>query len=672
MQAGFQVNFSHNLLEPIGLRDAGGLASLLRFFFEAAFGLTRGGGKLIGPEMRKSWNANLAQRQSIIAAIAPICAAIMVLLGTQLAAQVVHYPGGEPSQPNPSILNRVGAGALKSTSTAPGSSIEVADANSGNSDPSTLSNNAGFLEWERWWHGQLYGVLAERQFTLGESKKSSIDLLVNQDVLRLLRKRFASGSIEERAASAVALARLGNRSISNDLIFGLEDAPPQVQSAIVLAFGINGTEDARSLLSSLALDGRFGRRAIGRPRQPVPTKLRCVALLASGMLPAKKSDDTLHRILMDSENQSLELRQAACLALGLHAAASADERDEAQRYGRAVRPWNLCIEHESAYLAKLDDKKLSDSCKSLLLLSLARALPAKDALIRKIIVLLGSDNAILSRSAAAAAAALSPTDPKSLNDALWQRLATGGDAATTGLVLLSIGRNANDANFLKLLQFKNIGPTLRPYLAFALLEASKQSELRRVKSATRVRSMTAASMKDEGVGLAGVTVALGLLQDHSASAMLASINESHPMITARSAAGLALGLLGSNDKASRDWQEETRRASGFLVHDGALSMALSQKEKTVEDLCQVLTERRDNYSLGGIAQALGLLKSPKSISLLTKIVNDETTPSEVKAFAIGALGLVLEKNPGAWSRRIRSLAPIPVSAPVLSDILAHL
>ncbi|MFT7619069.1 MAG: HEAT repeat protein [Planctomycetota bacterium] len=639
---------------------------------KAAIGLSRGGGKLIGSKMRKTSGAHEAQRRNPVSPFVAVIAVLTVILSTELSAQVVHYPGEAPTQPNRSVLDRIGGGAAKSPKKAPGARIEVADSSATKSNAAITSPKPRFLEWERWWHGQLYGVLAERRFAEKKAENVAYDLLVNKDVLRLLRKRFAEGSVEERAAAAVALARLGNKSISNDLIFALENAPGAVQEAIVLAFGINGTEDARSLLSSLALDGRFGRRALGRPRQPIPTKLRCVALLASGMLPAKKSDDTLHKILMSPEKQSVELHRAACLALGLHAAASADERQQAQRYGRSVRPWNLCVEHRSKYFAKLEQDDLSDSCKSLLLLSMARALPSEDSLVAMIISLLDSDNAVLSRSAAAAAGDLSPADSKALNAALWGRLAKGGDAATAGLILLSIGRRADDDNFRKLLTYESVVSTLRPYLAFALLEGSKNHELRRGMSVKRVRGLTSASIRDDGVGLAGVSVALGLLRDTSSTEMLASINAVHPMITARSAAGLALGLLGQGNKCASDWRLETRRASGFLVHDGALAMALSENETTAADLCAVLKERRDSYSLGGIAQAFGLLKCAKSVKLLTNLINDETTPTEVKSFAIGALGLVLEKNPGAWSRRIRSLAPIPVSTPVLADILAHL
>ena len=143
-------------------------------------------------------------------------------------------------------------------------------------------------------------------------------------------------------------------------------------------------------------------------------------------------------------------------------------------------------------------------------------------------------------------------------------------------------------------------------------------------------------------------------------------------MTARSAAGLALGILGEEGRITKDWQDAVRRANGFIVHDSAIAQAVSSNPSTAADLCAAMTQRRDGYSLGGIAQALGLLKSAKSIPLLAHMINDEESPEEVKTFAIGALGLILEKDPGAWSRRMRTLMPIPISSPILTNILSHL
>ncbi len=320
----------------------------------------------------------------------------------------------------------------------------------------------------------------------------------------------------------------------------------------------------------------------------------------------------------------------------------------------------------------LDNKDLNDTCKSLLLLSLARSLPTRDVLASKIITLLDGDRPLLSRSAAAAAGDLALADPTELNQALWRRLKHGGDAATSGFVLLSLGKRADDANFKALLSHECLEATTRPYLAFALVEASQGSASRQAAATKRVRSLVAASRRNDGVGLAGACVALGLLGDSEAAGELALINQKHAMVTARSAAGLALGLLGRGQEASSLWRQEVRRASGFLVHDGALTMALSKTSKTAAELCQVMAARKDAYSLGGVAQAFGLLKSSESVPMLTRIIKDKKSPVEVRTFAIGALGLVLERNPGAWSRRLRSLAPIPVSSATISDVLSHL
>ena len=144
------------------------------------------------------------------------------------------------------------------------------------------------------------------------------------------------------------------------------------------------------------------------------------------------------------------------------------------------------------------------------------------------------------------------------------------------------------------------------------------------------------------------------------------------MARVRSAASLALGLLGRGELAVTSWKQGIARADGFLIHDGALALALADVPRGAERLCQALTQRRDPYSLGGIAQALGLLKNPDSVALLAALVEDGKQSDAVRSFAIGALGLVLEEDPGAWARRLRSLAPLPVPSPLLRDILAHL
>ncbi len=649
------------------------LACRLRFF-GSNLRQVRGGGHLIG---RKMSNKTREFTSRIPWARCPgwvLVGLVLCGLSQIIPAQVVHYPDSQdldsPRSGN-SILSGMGGGAEMPAGTAPGNRIEVADAVAHRKNASSWKPR--FLEWERWWHGQLYGILAKERFSASKAgdDKIDLDLLINRDVLDILRRQFEFGTVDERSAAAVALARLGSKSISNDLIFSLRSAPLKVQSAILLAFGISGAEDARSLLSAVALNKRFGRRALGQPRQSIAKELRCVALLALGMLPAKKSDDTLHQVLSAPTEFDRELYRAACLALGLHAVTSAEEQRQARRYGRTVRSWNLCVEYEEAYLAKLDSDDLSDTCKSLLLLSLARSLPSKGALVTKVISLLASDNVVLSRSAAVAAAVLGVTKSKELNAALWRRLNKGGDAATTGLVLLALGRHASDNDFNALMKLRKVDATSRPYLAFALVSAATENESRRLKASQAVRTLVQASSFDDGIGLGGICVALGLLGDVSAEKLLQEIHNDHPMMTARSAAGLALGLLGSDGISESIWSE-TKRANGFLVHDGALALALSKDASAADKLCRALKSRGDAYSLGGIAQALGLLKCATSIPALCKIIEDKKSSSQVRTFAIGALGLVLEGNPGAWSRNLRTLAPVPVASPILANILAHL
>ena len=636
--------------------------------------------RLLSPRLRRSLSAikNVAEDrvQKIPASTSAwgLVTLACVLCSINLSGQTSRFPDTSVASSvtaEAGLLTGIGAGAAaggRSSATR----VELADGLSSNPILKGFANR--HLRWQRWWHQRLYRVLAERCWAAKPRVQAAIEPLLYREVVAALRRKLEHGSDQERAAAAVALARTGHRGSASDLIFALERVPASVKPSVVLAFGVSGVDECRTTLAALVKDSRFGRGAVGARRSSVPLDVRCVAALALGMLMPKQDDLTLHEILIKPTRHPRDLHLAACIAVGLQG----DRRIHRQVAthgdlpGKPIAAWSLCQVAESAYLKLLRQTDLDSSCRGHLLGSMARMLPQCEEAATIAEAWLTSDDVVLSRNAAIALGSLDSTDLKQRLATLWQRVRDRSDAASAGLALLSIGRIVDAEGLNDLLAVDNLNPALEPYLAFAITEAATRLKGVRKAAIIKLRVLVAESSKGDGLDLGAFCLALGLLDDQEASATFEEIAGGHAVDTVRSAATLSLGLLGKTSALATFWVGRAKREEGYLVHDGALSLALGAGVEALPELMMALARRQDGFTLGGIARALGLLNEAAAVPMLLKLAGTKEGTRETKAFAIGALGLLLDREPGATLERLRDLVPLPPDSQVLRDALDHL
>ncbi len=591
---------------------------------------------------------------------------LSLILATASVAQISRYP--EPGNSGlAEILSGVGAGSTGRSNSPSGVSVEP-----GRSEAvgdSALRAELGYLRWERWWNESLYDVLRADRKAL-----EPVDGLVLLDAMDLLRQALVTGTVEERRAAALALSRTGSESVVGDLVFALTDAPEEVRSSLILALGMSGSEEARSYLDAFVRDSRFGRGVLGSRRQPVPQDLRCVAAVALGLLPAREACTAIHDILIDPAAHHPDLYLSAALGLGLQGAGTPKTgRLRQGRFGPVAAAVNPCARNLGRYLELLDDAAVDSRARGALLDAMVAAAPREFGVLDKALDFLASEDVVLARSAAFALQRIGDQGRARALAGLWSRVADRSDATAAGLALISIGRLADEEAFRKLVESRNLNPGLQPYQAVALAEASRNRPLRRAAALLCMRSMLDRAIESDQSSLGAIMLALGLLHDDGSLERFEKIAKSHDAEGLRAAATLSLGLVGGGSARGElaDDLVGLEGEAGFLVHHGALALALSDGRASIDRLASILERRRDPYSLGGIARAIGLVGDPQAIPRLIKIAAGDDESPEARAFAIGAIGLLLERRDFPMSR-LRAIAPLPLASPILRETLSHL
>lgn len=612
-------------------------------------------------------NASVKTRRSGLSVL--LLAGLLVLpLASDLEAQISRYPDPARDAELSSILSGLGAGSALRPDAPSGVSVEAGVVEAGREN--ALTAELGYLRWERWWHESLYEMLRNDR----RPTTAAADGLVRHDALEVLRSALRSGHDEERRAAALALARSSPEGVVGDLVFALSDSNEEVRTSIVLALGLCGAEEARSYLDALVRDNRFGRSTLGSRRQPIPRDLRCVAALALGLLPPRETCTAIHDILAEPAEHHPDLYLAAALGLGLQGAAMPAADDREGRFGMLSDGVNPCAARLKRYLELLGDETVDARARGALLGALMAAAPREFGVLDKALEFLASDKVVLSRSAAVALQRVDPEHRERALEGLWSRVADRSDATAAGLALVTIGRIADDEAFRKLVETVNLNPALQPYQAFAMAEASRQRPLRRAAALLRLRSMLDRALVDDQSGLGAIMLALGLLHDDGSVERLEAIASGHDAEGLKAAATLSLSLAGGKVPMMDDLAGKLivmDRDAGFLVHNGALALALSRGADSIEGLASILENRRDEYSLGGIARAIGLVGDPKAIPLLIEIAENPKEDASARAFALGAIGLLLERRDFPMSR-LREIAPLPIASRVLRETLSHL
>jgi HEAT repeat protein len=144
-------------------------------------------------------------------------------------------------------------------------------------------------------------------------------------------------------------------------------------------------------------------------------------------------------------------------------------------------------------------------------------------------------------------------------------------------------------------------------------------------------------------------VALGLLGDPSADAVLleAMAEDAHP--TVRGYAALALGMIGSDSSAAPLRAFVATARSPESVGWGALGLALLGRRADADLLVKRLSEAANDVIGWNLVHALRLHGDRASLPSLVAIAREGR--SDVAELAVLAMGYVLSRDP--WPRRLR-------------------
>jgi len=139
------------------------------------------------------------------------------------------------------------------------------------------------------------------------------DLMGRHRAVRLLHRTLECGASDERAAAALALARMDAVGIKGDLLAALDGARDEDAVAWVLALGELERPHLRRFLEDLAGDKGVGRDLLGR-ETPIPPRIRAAAALGLGLLGAP-ADGALLQLVFHPESTPPDVFLAAGLAL---------------------------------------------------------------------------------------------------------------------------------------------------------------------------------------------------------------------------------------------------------------------------------------------------------------------------------------------------------------------
>jgi len=189
-------------------------------------------------------------------------------------------------------------------------------------------------------------------------------------------------------------------------------------------------------------------------------------------------------------------------------------------------------------------------------------------------------------------------------EALLRRSRRPEDVLSAGLSLVTMGRRGGVPQTRQLLGLKPASPALEAFHVFALYEMTRQlPDL----AETVVKRLEAVSAHDA---------------------------PARPVVAA---ARITLGFLKG---ASRHKMIDSRRPVDR--HDAIIALAFSADNEN--ELLEILAQESDPYLLGAAARALAVAASSKAVaSLIDLAANDGTRPLS-RAFCLGALGLIKNRN----------------------------
>ncbi|MFM1872069.1 MAG: hypothetical protein RL398_1491 [Planctomycetota bacterium] len=609
-------------------------------------------------------------------------AASLVCVLTLSAGLLAH--GGQYRGRQPSAAPRLQPGIPPGMTPAPGPGVP--GVTPGSSAPVETSAVA---HWSLWWEFnkdpflQSRGVVQQGapvtgsdDFYLGVRRAADrIDTLLTTDEDRQARIAPALAALlgrerhrDVQGATLIALGKVGRDAgdvpLEPLLAQAIARDDQEVRESAVLALGLAGRPEAKSMLVSLLRDGEVGRKLEGR--EHVADRTRAFAAYALGLLAMRSKDSAL---LADVQTNLLEVlaapgekdrdvRTAALSALGvlrLDAAVPAQKlllwrtveallQLHAQDLGAGDE---LIQAHAAVAIGRLlgrGGSQLHQRCKQ----AFADELSARKR----------RGNAIL-QSSALALGMLTRADAEDAPfvTALQRYYDDGHDRVARYFGVIALGRIGGEDNRSWLLRAYDRGnkATDRPWLALALglWCAGAEEATRRDETIVRrlLEDLADSASRDTQSALA---VAVGLTGHPAAGAALTKLlKESEADEFAAGYLAIGLALVGDRSAVATlaPILERSERRP-FLLQQTAIALGVLGDRQAVDRLVDKLKRAESVAVLAAIAKAIGQIGDRRAIGPLIETLGDAEAPKLTLAFAAAALGGVGDKDLLPWNLRL--------------------
>jgi HEAT repeat protein len=520
-------------------------------------------------------------------------------------------------------------------------------------------------------------VTGSAEFFMGAGRVRGVDNLapteaqVRAEVGPALARLLAADPHRDlESAALIALAKVGQDRADFDLqpilAARLRDPDPEVRETAALALGLSGSAPARELLAGLARDDRAGRAAVDRGR--VEDRVRAFAAYGlalsarAGGAAARRAAFAVFEGLLTGAGGfepalDRDLRVAAILGLGLLLPESGESADRRSRE-RALEL--LRVEWDS------DRGATEEVVRCHAATSIARLLehvpggsPLRAFHAARLAAVVADPQAGFDRRRAAALAvggiarALDEEPRAAVREALQRAFGDAKDLQVRYFALIGLGRLADEGARTFLLEVLATGQRAleRPWAALALgvwcrerptegVDPTIAAALRAQLDAVRNPESRAAFAL--GLGLCGDAASAdelrALLADLVAQDEVAGHCCTALALLEDTAAIPELRELVRNSARRPQRQREAAVALGALGDHSAAELLVEQLRDGRPSLAQVAS----------VAAGLGLVGDRRSIEPLLAIAADPEVPDLGRAFAVVALGQIVERGALPW------------------------
>jgi len=469
--------------------------------------------------------------------------------------------------------------------------------------------------WELWWafnrEDFLWssGYRRNRARTTGGEQAVALEKRVREDLIPLLEKALKSRDTDLRDTAAFVLGKTGAPEKAIPLLAAARsDRVESVVESVALGLGSlrhpDGIEPLVELLKS--------------PK--TKSRTRAYAALALGFIGTDEAYDVLRAGVGFTKKRSrplairnLDIDSFRVIGMGL------TRTPEARRH--------------LIHLAETSEGR--DSLEMILPLALQRT-EDPDA-VPSIVPLLANRNVHVRRSAAIALGRLAGPNAAEVVKRLQYAFLEDSDNSVKNFAAISLGRigTADAVTFLQK-NFEKTTSLTRAFVDLALGIAGDPD------AGPLLEKSFAESSEQSFRG--ALALALGILGYEEAAPRLEAALVREKSDTLRGHLVLALGLMNHDSVAPIAEHIVAEERDAGLRGEAAETLALLGKDSTVPLLVGLLERDESIYITSAVAAALGRLRTAASFDALLELAGNERANPRVRAFALTALGRIVDPN----------------------------